>query len=101
MFSHKNSIIYVLILITVLGELSHGKFPLVKLPCGKSPPSNYHVVNSLAKYSPAENSPVFVNAFFIHHSLKMKQNLSSHKMYFSMLPEKFFASLCFVNLFTS
>ena len=34
--------------------------------------------NSPAEYFPEENSPVFINTFFIHHSLKM--NLLSHKI---------------------
>ena len=101
MFSHKNSIIYVSDSNYGTRRTTPRKIPPRKTSLRKIPPSNYHVVNSLAKYSPAENSPVFVNTFFIHHSLKMKQNLSSHKIYFFMLPEKFFASLCFVNLFTS
>ena len=71
------------IILKVLGELPrrkfpHEKFPLVKLPRekfrrGEFPRGIFHRVKLLA-----EDSPVFINAFFIHHSLKM--NLPSHKI---------------------
>ena len=66
----------------VLGEFPCGKFTLVKLPRGKfpliTPPPP--VVNSPAEYFPKENSPkgsfpLFINAFFIRHSLKIKREL--------------------------
>ena len=69
----------------VLGELPcgkfhRGKFPLVKLPRGKFPfvklPRGKFLSGIFPEESsPAENYPVFINAFFIHHSLKMKREL--------------------------
>ena len=54
----------------VLGKLPRGKFLRRKSHFSNSP-----VVISHTECSPKENSPVFINAFFIHNSLKMKREL--------------------------
>ena len=64
----------------VLGELPCGKFPLVKLPRGESSLVKFLCGEFPPEYSPeensfTENSLVFINAFFMHHSLKMKREL--------------------------
>ena len=71
------------IILKVLGELPrrkfpHEKFPLVKLPCEKVRQGEFPCEIFQRGKLLAEDSPVFINAFFIHHSLKM--NLPSHKI---------------------